>query len=229
MSWLELKALSGEPMVQRQRFLPDQANVQSDWPVDESQRDALLQPGEGYTTQSRFDALGQMVEQCNAAGHRQHLGIDRAGQLQRIDLTLSSGTTLSILSTAHYDAQGQLLSQTTGNDVTASAAYEACTGRLQRLTATTAQGVRLQDLEYQYDPVGNVELCLDHTQVTTFFANQRVGALHLFVDGDDASLAVVLRAPVSAATVPVFGDLPCCVRQQQAPAAIDAVGEQCGA
>ncbi|WGK89436.1 RHS repeat domain-containing protein [Pseudomonas migulae] len=174
--WLDQQALNGGVIRQRRRFLPDQSDVHPHWPVVEVERDALLQPGAGYITASRFGPSGQMLEQTNAGGHRQHFSVDRAGQLQRIDLTLDSQGRQPLLKAASYNAEGQLLTQVTGNDVTGSATYEAASGRLKRLTATTSACARLQDLRYEYDPVGNILRIVDHTQPVTFFANQRVAA-----------------------------------------------------
>lgn len=174
--WLEQQALSGGLMRQTRRFLPEHADVQADWPAAEPERDALLKPGQGYVSQSHFGPLGEVLVQTDAGGHRQQFSVDRAGQLQRIDLTLKAQSPQPLLKAAHYNAEGQLLTQITGNDVTSSATYEASTGRLKRLTATTSEGVRLQDLGYEYDPVGNILRLLDHTQPVTFFANQRVAA-----------------------------------------------------
>ncbi|MHC8313133.1 RHS repeat domain-containing protein [Pseudomonas sp. GT1P32] len=174
--WLDQQALNGGVIRQRRRFLPDQPNDHPHWPVIEAERDTLLQPGAGYITASRIGPLGQVLEQTDAAGHRQHFSIDRAGQLQRIDLTLDSQGLQPLLKAASYNAEGQLLTQVTGNDVTSSATYEAASGRLKRLTATTQESIRLQDLRYEYDPVGNILRLVDHTQPVTFFSNQRVAA-----------------------------------------------------
>lgn len=170
------KALNGGLIRQLRRLLPDTSDVRSDWPLVEAQRDALLQPGAGYTSENRFGPLPEVLEQLDAAGHRQRFGVDRAGQLQSIDLTLKAGERQPIMKAAHYDAEGHLLTQVTGNDVTHRAAFEASTGRLIHLTTTNSQGCRQQDLEYEYDQVGNVIRCVDHTQSVTYFANQRVDA-----------------------------------------------------
>ena len=163
--WLDQQALNGGVIRQRRRFLPDQSDVHPHWPVVEVERDALLQPGAGYITASRFGPSGQMLEQTNAGGHQQHFSVDRAGQLQRIDLTLDSQGPQPLLKAASYNAEGQLLTQVTGNDVTGSATYEAASGRLKRLTATTSECARLQDLRYEYDPVGNI-LPVSYTHLT---------------------------------------------------------------
>lgn len=174
--WFEQQALNGGLIRQIQRFLPDLADVHANWPAVEADRDQLLQPGAGYTTESQFGPLGEVLMQTDAGGHRRHFSVDRAGQLQRIDLTLKSQTPQPLLKAASYNAKSQLLTQITGNDVISSATYEPSTGRLERITATTSKSERLQELSYEYDPVGNIVRLVDHTQPDTFFANQRVQA-----------------------------------------------------
>lgn len=174
--WFKHQALSGGLIRHTRRFLPERTDVQADWPAGETERDNLLQPGEGYTSESRHSPLGELLEQTDAGGHRQQFRVDRAGHLQRIDLILKGQASQPILKATDYNAAGQLLMQVSGNDVTSSATYEASTGRLERLTATTSTLKRLQELSYEYDPIGNIVRSVDHTQPVTFFANQRVAA-----------------------------------------------------
>ena len=174
--WFKQQALSGGLIRQARRFLPAMAGIQADWPALEADRDSLLQPGDANVTESRLGPLGEVFEQTDAGGHRQHFNVDRSGQIQRIELTLKSQAPQPLLKAAQFNAEGQLLIQITGNDVTNSATYEASTGRLKRLTATTSEDVRLQDQHYEYDPVGNIVRLVDQIQPVTFFASQRVAA-----------------------------------------------------
>lgn len=179
-AWFLQNSLSGGLIRQIQRSLPDLAEVQADWPVLEADRNRLLQPGPGYTTERHFGPLGEVLLQADAGGHRQHFSVDRAGQLRRLDLDLESRTLQPVLKEASYNAQGQLLTQITGNDVISSAVYEASTGRLVRLTAITSDDRRIQDSTYEYDPVGNMVRLLDSTLPDTCFSNQHVGAQNTY-------------------------------------------------
>lgn len=172
--WSRQRALSGGLIRQTRRFLPDQADQSADWPEAEADRDHLLQPGAGYTTERCYSPLGEVFVQTDAGGHRQHLQVNRAGQLQRIGLTLKGQALQPLLKATDYNAEGQLLTQIAGNDVTSVALYEASTGRLQSLTVATSKRERLQALSYEYDPVGNIVRLVDHTQPVSHFANQRV-------------------------------------------------------
>lgn len=174
--WYEQTALNGGLIRQTRRLLPNATDLSANWPEAEADRDPLLQPGPGYTSTSLYSASGEVIELTDAGGHRQQFKFDRAGQLQCIDLTLNSQEPQPLLKAAHYNAEGQLLTQITGNDVTSNSAYEASTGRLERLTTITSKRERLQELSYEYDPVGNIVRMVDHTQPDSYFANQRVAA-----------------------------------------------------
>jgi insecticidal toxin complex protein TccC len=174
--WFRQVALNGGLACQTRRFLPDQAGVSANWPANEVDRDLLLQPGEGYTSESRYGPSGEVLEQIDAGGHLQQFKFDRAGQLQRIDLTLKGQALQPLLRAADYNAAGQLLTQITGNNVTSVASYQPENGRLECLTATTSTRRRLQELSYEYDPVGNILRLVDHTQADSYFDNQRMAA-----------------------------------------------------
>lgn len=174
--WLEQIDLNGGLIRQTRRFLPDQADLSANWPATEADRDSLLQPGAGYTSEYRYGPSGEVLEQIDAAGHSRQLSFDRAGQLQRIDLRLKGRSLQPLLRAADYNAAGQLLTQIAGNNVTSIASYQAANGRLESLTATTSTHQQLQEMSYEYDPVGNILRLVDHTQVDSYFDNQRVAA-----------------------------------------------------
>ncbi len=174
--WLKQVALTGELIRQTRCFLPDQSHLSADWPAIEAARDSLLQPGDGYTSESRHSPAGEVLEQIDAGGHRQQFAFNCAGQLQRIDLTLKGQAPQPLLKAADYSAAGQLRRQVTGNDVISIALYQVADGRLERLTTSTSARRNLQEMSYQYDPVGNILRQVDHTQADSYFDNQRVAA-----------------------------------------------------
>jgi insecticidal toxin complex protein TccC len=178
--WLRQVALNGGLIRQTRRFLPDRADLSANWPATEADRDALLQPGTGYTSQHRYGPSGEVLEQKDASGHLRQFNFDRAGQLQRIDLTLKDRASLPLLIAADYDAAGRLLAQIAGNNVTSVASYQPANGRLEHLTATASTRQRLQEMSYEYDPVGNILRLVDHTQADSYFDNQRVAAQNTY-------------------------------------------------
>ncbi|MDP1166176.1 hypothetical protein, partial [Klebsiella pneumoniae] len=53
-----------------------------DWPAPPDQRDDLLELGEGARTLSQFNALGEALQQTDAAGNRQGSNYTVGGQLR---------------------------------------------------------------------------------------------------------------------------------------------------
>lgn len=183
------QALTGEVISQTRRFLPEEHAA--DWPTDEAARDARLEPDKRYTTRQRYSPAGPLIEQTDAAGHHQHWTLDRAGQLKGIDLTLQGAQAQPLLRGVEYNAEGQLVTQEAGNGVITACTFEPSSGRLLSLSAAASGKGLLQDLSYEYDPVGNISLLRDHTQNVRYFANQRVEPHNTY---DYDSLYQLIRA-----------------------------------
>lgn len=150
---LDSYGLSGSPLQDTRTFLDDQM----------------------FSSSRTFNSLGAVVEQIDAAGNRQQSHYDLAGQLKRVQLKLNAQSHWqTVLLDAQYDAAGQIIEQTTGNNVISRWQYSPASGRLLRQTAQLGQAPPLQDFEYEYDKVGNITRILDHTFTASFFANQRV-------------------------------------------------------
>src|SRR5690606_37436178 len=76
-----------------------------------------------------------------------------------------------------YDAKGQRQSVDHGNGTTTSYTYDPETFRVTRIeTVRASDSAVLQDLEYAYDPIGNITEVSDAAQATIFFANNAVDA-----------------------------------------------------
>lgn len=171
-------ALCAKPLGQTRRFLFDPR--QPHWPTDEKERDLLLEEGDGHKTIWRYDAQGETIQQIDAGQHQQRFSFDVAGQLKAIKLLINGATTEQvILKDLHYNAFGQIESQTAGNGVISRAMFDPASGRLTSLSASVS-GSTLQDLHYTYDPVGNVMRIADKAQPVQFGSNQRVEAVSTF-------------------------------------------------
>ncbi|MBA1376250.1 RHS repeat-associated core domain-containing protein [Pseudomonas brassicacearum] len=142
------------------------------WPADEAGRNALLEP-EVYTTVWTHDALGAVIQQSDARGHKLRQAYTVAGQLKESGLTLSGGAEQCLVHELAYNAIGQVEAQTAGNGVRSTASYDPVDGRLLRLGANRPDGAPLQALSYGYDPVGNVLRIEDGTVAPAYFANRR--------------------------------------------------------
>lgn len=171
-------ALCGKPLRQTRHLLADLR--QPDWPKVEQERDRLLEQGNGYTTNWRYDALAELIELSDAAQHQQRYSLDVAGQLSSMSLKIrDAANEKTILTNLVYNAFGQVESQTAGNGVISRAVFDPASGRLTALRASGPTGT-LQDLHYTYDPVGNVTHIEDKAQPVRFGSNQRVEALSTF-------------------------------------------------
>ncbi|WP_448632147.1 MULTISPECIES: RHS repeat-associated core domain-containing protein [Pseudomonas fluorescens group] len=171
-------ALCANPLSQTRHLSADTAPP--DWPGNEKDRDLLLEQGDGHTTHWRYDTLGQVIEQTDAARHQQRYTFDRAGQLSAVSLKPRDATVeTTVASQLTYNASGQLESQAAGNGVTSRAVFDPATGRLTALSASLSTRT-LQDLHYTYDPVGNVLRIEDKAQPVQYGSNQRVEATRTF-------------------------------------------------
>lgn len=145
-----------------------------DWPPSADERDALLESGQGAITRRQFDANGTAISTTDARGHLQSMGLNIAGQLSQVTLTLMNSTPQVLLGDVQYNAYGQITSETAGNGVISQYLYDDSDARLSMLKVTRAANDPLQLLTYGYDPVGNVTSISDDAQAVRHFANQRI-------------------------------------------------------
>ena len=77
-----------------------------------------------------------------------------------------------------YDAKGQRTRIVYGNQTSTRYDYDPMTYRLTRLLTTAEKGKSvLQDLNYTYDPTGNVTRVFDDAQKTIFYGGHQVAAI----------------------------------------------------
>ncbi|MEX3776947.1 RHS repeat-associated core domain-containing protein [Pseudomonas sp. MYb118] len=166
--------LSGLLLKHTRRFLT--GTEAPDWPLTIADRDALLESGAGLTTFNAYAASGEALSQTDAMGNTQSSGYTRAGQLKDARLTLAgAGQSEKLLvSNLHYNAMGQIEAETAGNGVVTRHRYDEANGRLIELSAHKSDGTPLQQLQYQYDAVGNVLSIEDAAQPIRYFNNQRI-------------------------------------------------------
>lgn len=109
-------------------------------------------------------------------------GYNEAGLLERMDVQLRSATDAAgqpewtpFVENLDYDAKGQRRRIRYGNGATTRYTYDPDTFRLTRLLTTRGDGSDvLQDLQYTYDPVGNITRLRDDAQQTHIFRGQVV-------------------------------------------------------
>ena len=197
-------ALCGKPLGQTRHLLVDIA--QPDWPAAEKEREALLEPGLGYTTRWHYDALAEPIVQVDAAGHQQRYAFDVTGQLKSAHLKLNGAATENTLvKDLRYNASGQVESQVGGNGAVTRAVFDPASGRLSALS-TKVSASTVQDLRYTYDAVGNVTQIEDRAQPVQFGSNQRVDATSTFTY--DSLYQLIRATGREAAGLTSHPDLP---------------------
>jgi len=99
-----------------------------------------------------------------------------------VDVKLRGSTTATtFVSNIDYDAKGQRQRIQYGNGSTTRYDHDPLTYRLTRLLTTRNSGAdTLQDLDYTYDPSGNVMQITDAAQQTVFFNNAVVNPTALY-------------------------------------------------
>lgn len=141
--------------------------------IDWTQTPAL--EGETFTTATVYDALNRTVEVTTPDGSVSTPTYNERGLLAAMSVKLAGAlSATSYVSAAVYDAKGQRELINYGNGTITSHTYDPQTFRLTRLQSTRPNSSGpLQDLDYTYDPVGNVTRLSD-AQQTIFFDNQVV-------------------------------------------------------
>jgi RHS repeat-associated protein len=120
---------------------------------------SLLDP-ETFTTTSAFDALGRVVSRTTPDASQAQPTYNAAGLLERLDVHIrgaGTGAAVTFVQNIDYNARGQRERIEHGNGTICEYEYDPQTFRLTRQRTTrTGDGKLLQDLRYEYDPVGNI-------------------------------------------------------------------------
>ena len=174
-------ALTGIPLSVTRRLLKDADNpdVTADWQGTDASAWNDLLAAEAHTTLTTADATGTVLTTTDAKGNLQRVEYNVAGQLSGSWLTLKDGTEQVIVKSLTYSAAGQKLREAHGNGVVTTYTYEAETQRLtgiktERPAGHVSGAKVLQDLRYEYDPVGNVLKITNDAKETRFWRNQKV-------------------------------------------------------
>jgi len=143
--------------------------------------------GESFTTATSYDALGRVVQidtphNANVPASQVLPIYNEANLLNQVDVKLrGSATATTFVSNIDYDAKGQRQRIQYGNGSTTRYDHDPLTYRLTRLLTTRNSGAdTLQDLDYTYDPSGNVVQITDAAQQTVFFNNAVVSPTALY-------------------------------------------------
>ncbi len=138
--------------------------------------DALLDR-EMFVSTTVYDALGRVVLQVTPDRSETRPTYNEASLLQRVDVRVRGAAMWTrFVEGIEYDARGARTRIVRGNGTTTSYAYDAETFRLTQLVTVRPGGRPLQDLRYEYDPVGNIVQTADRVS----FGNPEVPADGLY-------------------------------------------------
>jgi insecticidal toxin complex protein TccC len=171
--------LTGSVLIENRRFLTELEIP--DWPAEFDARDAELEE-QSFVTRHTFNPTGEILHQTDAMDNVRTFDYDLAGKLSEVWLQVAGDGKQAklLLSDIHYNAHDQIESETAGNGVVTHAHYSADDGRLISLVAALGNQKPLQNLNYLYDPTGNVIELEDKSQPVTHFNNQRVDPINRF-------------------------------------------------
>ncbi|MBS0054153.1 RHS repeat protein, partial [Yersinia sp. Marseille-Q3913] len=169
-------SITGVVLKQQRRVLTDTLGP-VDW-FGEEGRWFLRLSRKPFITTCTTNALGQLITQTNAKGHTQRMSYNCAGQLVGSWLTFYGGIEQVIVRALTYSAAGQKLREESGNGVVTESRYEPQTQRLVGIKTSRSvhkeRPTLLQDLRYDYDPVGNILAIHNDAEATRFYRNQKI-------------------------------------------------------
>jgi RHS repeat-associated protein len=126
-----------------------------------------------FTTITEFDALSRATEITTPDSSRTVPSYDESNLLEQMKVSIRGAALETVfVESINHDAKGQRLTIDYGNNTITSYDYDPLTFRLVRLqTIRTGDNAQLQDLNFTYDPVGNITRIKDLAQQTVYFSN----------------------------------------------------------
>ena len=133
---------------------------------------------EQYTSHTEYDALNRPISLTTPDGSVNLPTYNEAGLLDKVQARLRGASVddaTPFVTNINYDAKGQRELVEYANGVYTEYTYDPLTFRVIRIhTIRTKDNACLQDLNYTYDPVGNITELRDNAQKTIFYDNARV-------------------------------------------------------
>jgi insecticidal toxin complex protein TccC len=176
----EIKSYSvlGSVLSESRQFLETAEPI--DWPEELAASQKSLEQ-ERYTTQWDYNGLGETTCQTDAKANQHRTIYGLAGELVSSSLQFKAGAEQRVVDKQIYSAAGQLLEKRLANGVVVQYSYEEKTQRLSRLhSLRLSDSKSLQDLNYRYDPVGNILEIIDKAQEPGFYANEKTEAVNQY-------------------------------------------------
>jgi len=140
----------------------------TDWTTEA----AVALDGRSFTTSSTYDALKRVVESVAPDGSRTLNHYNESNLLSGVEVGIRGGALQAFVTRIDHDAKGKRQRIVHGNAASTAFTYDPATLRVATIVTTrAADGARLQDLRYTYDPVGNISGVRDAAQQAAYFNN----------------------------------------------------------
>ncbi|MEB3281213.1 MAG: SpvB/TcaC N-terminal domain-containing protein [Lyngbya sp.] len=129
-----------------------------------------------FTVRTEYDALNRPTLLTSPDQSVTRPVYNEANLLEQMYVRLRGAATETVfVENIDYNAKGQRTLIEYGNGVRTVYTYDPETFRLVRMLTTRALNPpRIQDLQYTYDPVGNITEIRDDAQQTVFFGNTQI-------------------------------------------------------
>ena len=147
---------------------------------------SVAMEAQSYHSSKSYDAMNRAVKSTSDDSSITFYSYDEGGQLNKLFINIRGELPVNgdptswtpILTDLTHNARGQIKEVSYGNNSKGSRTYDDKTFRLQRIQTTrpTSAGSveSIQDLQYTYDPLGNVVRTRDDAQQTIYFRNSRI-------------------------------------------------------
>ncbi|MBD2114977.1 MULTISPECIES: SpvB/TcaC N-terminal domain-containing protein [Cyanophyceae] len=137
-----------------------------------------------FDASTAYDALNRPVRSTSPDHSVMRPVYNEANLLEQVYVRLRGAEQETLfVQNINYNAKGQRELIEYGNGVKTAYSYDRLTFRLTRLFTTRVDNgatVRLQDLNYTYDPVGNITEILDNAQQDIFFEGAKVSPVNRY-------------------------------------------------
>jgi RHS repeat-associated protein len=130
-----------------------------------------------FGSETVYDALNRAVKIIAPDNSVFTPSYNEANLLNTVAVNIKGATiATNFVSNINYNAKGQREEIVYGNNTKTNYHYEPETYRLTRLLTTGPANLILQDLNFTYDPAGNISRQFDNAQKTVFYGGQQVAA-----------------------------------------------------
>lgn len=134
-----------------------------------------------HTMRTSFDALNRVLEHTNpdssiTRNHYNRSSLPFAVETLSPPIGSTSQSSVGVITSTEYNAMGQIIFRTHGNNTTTTNTYDPLNFRPRRILTMRATSA-VQDLRYTYDARGNITHIVDNAKPVRSFQNTSVTSM----------------------------------------------------